>query len=64
MHVRQDLMDAKGIKWPTNWDEFRIAAKAIQKPPELYGFGYTLGVTDDCNNHFLATLWTFGGRAA
>ena len=61
MHVRQDLMDAKGLKWPTNWDEFRQTARAIQKPPELYGFGYTLGVTGDCNNHFLATLWTFGG---
>jgi multiple sugar transport system substrate-binding protein len=61
MHVRQDLMDAKGLKWPANWDEFRKTARDIQKPPELYGFGYTLGVTGDCNNHFLATLWTFGG---
>ena len=42
MHVRQDLMDAKGLKWPSNWDEFRQTARAIQKPPELYGFGYTL----------------------
>lgn len=61
MHVRQDLMDAKGAKWPKDWDEFRKTAKEVQKPPELYSFGYTLGKTNDTNNHFIAMLWTFGG---
>jgi multiple sugar transport system substrate-binding protein len=62
LHVRQDLMDAKGVKWPANWDEFRATAKAIQDPPNLYGFGYTLGKINDTNNHFIAMLWTFGGQ--
>jgi multiple sugar transport system substrate-binding protein len=61
LHVRQDLMDAKGVKWPKDWDEFRKTAKEIQKPPELYAFGYTLGKINDTNNHFIALLWTQGG---
>ncbi len=62
LHVRQDLLDAKGLKWPKDWDEFRATSKAIQNPPNLYSFGYTLGKTDDTNNHFIAMLWTFGGQ--
>ncbi|HEY3081582.1 MAG TPA: ABC transporter substrate-binding protein [Chloroflexota bacterium] len=62
MHVRQDLMDAKGLKWPKDWDEFRKTAREIQNPPSLYAFGYTLGKDADNNNHFLAMLWTFGGQ--
>ena len=62
MHVRQDLLDQKGLKWPAGWDEFRTTAKQIQNPPNLYAFGYTLGRTNDTNNHFLALLWTFGGQ--
>jgi multiple sugar transport system substrate-binding protein len=62
MHVRQDLLDAKGVKWPTSWDEFRAAAKQVQSPPSLYGFGYSLGKNNDTNNHFIALLWTFGGQ--
>ncbi|HEV8634274.1 MAG TPA: extracellular solute-binding protein [Chloroflexota bacterium] len=62
LHVRQDLMDAKGLKWPKDWDEFRKTAREIQNPPNLYAFGYTLGRIDDTNNHVLAMLWTFGGQ--
>ena len=62
LHVRQDLLDAKGLKWPKDWEEFRTTAKAIQNPPNLYSFGFTLGKTNDTNNHFIALLWTFGGQ--
>ncbi len=29
LYYRKDLLDAKGIAVPTNWDEFRAAAKAL-----------------------------------
>jgi multiple sugar transport system substrate-binding protein len=63
LHVRQDILDSKnGGKWPTTWDETRAAGKAINDPPNLYAYGWTMGKTNDANNHFIATLWTFGGK--
>ena len=34
---RKDLLDAKGIKVPTTWDEYYAAAKALNNPPTVYG---------------------------
>ncbi|MDP8923332.1 MAG: ABC transporter substrate-binding protein [Chloroflexota bacterium] len=60
-HVRQDLLDQAGLKYPKDWDEFRQQGKQLTKPP-LYYYGMTLGRIDDTNNHFLGMLWTFGGK--
>jgi multiple sugar transport system substrate-binding protein len=60
-HVRQDLLDKAGVKYPKNWDELRAQGKQMTKAP-LYYFGMTLGKTNDTNNHFTGMLWTFGGK--
>jgi len=63
LHARQDMLDKEnGGKWPATWDEFMKVSKAVNKPPNFYAYGYTMGTTADCNNHFLGTLWTFGGQ--
>ncbi len=63
LHVRQDMLDKEnGGKWPDTWDEFRTVAKKITKSPDVYAFGWTMGKANDANNHFIAALWTFGGK--
>ncbi|MGE3268230.1 MAG: ABC transporter substrate-binding protein [Chloroflexota bacterium] len=61
MHVRQDLLDKAGMKYPKNWDEVRSQGKELTKAP-LYYFGMTLGKVNDTNNHFIGMLWTMGGK--
>jgi multiple sugar transport system substrate-binding protein len=61
MHVRQDLLDAAGLKYPKTWDEVREQGRQLTKAP-LYYYGLTLGKTNDTNNHFTGMLWTFGGK--
>jgi multiple sugar transport system substrate-binding protein len=61
MHVRQDLLDKAGLKYPKNWDEFRTQGKQLTKAP-LYYYGLTLGKIDDTNNHVLGMIWTHGGK--
>lgn len=40
MWVNQDMLDAAGVKVPTNKDEFIAAIKAMSKPEEgVYGYG-------------------------
>ena len=60
-HVRQDLLDQNGLKYPTSWDEVRQQGKQLSKAP-LYYYGFTAGKTNDTNNHFTGMLWTFGGK--
>jgi multiple sugar transport system substrate-binding protein len=63
LHTRQDVLDKEnGGKWPDTWDDFRILGKKVTKAPDFYGFGWTLGKIDDANNHFIAALWTYGGK--
>lgn len=37
LYYRKDLFDQKGIKVPTNWDEFRAAAKALAESSKAGG---------------------------
>jgi len=60
-HVRQDLLDQNGLKYPASWDELRAQGKQLTKPP-LYYYGFTAGKCNDTNNHFIGMLWTFGGK--
>jgi len=60
-HVRQDLLDKAGLKYPKTWDEVREQGKQLTKAP-LYYYGMTLGKTNDSNNHFTGMLWTYGGK--
>lgn len=58
-HVRQDLLDKAGLKWPKDWEEFRQQGRQLTKAP-LYYYGMTLGKTNDTNNHVTGMAWTFG----
>jgi ABC-type glycerol-3-phosphate transport system substrate-binding protein len=60
-HVRQDLLDQNGLKFPKDWDEFRAQGRQLTKAP-LYYYGMTLGKINDTNNHVIAMVWTFGGQ--
>ena len=60
-HVRQDLLDQNGLKYPATWDEVRAQGKQLSKAP-LYYYGFTAGKSNDTNNHFMGMLWTFGGK--
>lgn len=39
LYYRTDLFEEKGMKAPQTWDDVRAAAKAVSKPPDIYGFG-------------------------
>jgi multiple sugar transport system substrate-binding protein len=60
-HVRQDLLEKNGMKYPKDWNELREQGKQLSKAP-LYYYGMTLGRIDDTNNHFLGMVWTNGGK--
>ncbi|MCC6628312.1 MAG: extracellular solute-binding protein [Chloroflexi bacterium] len=60
-HVRQDLLDKAGLKFPKNWEEFRAQGRQLTKAP-LYYYGMTLGKINDTNNHVTAMAWTYGGK--
>jgi multiple sugar transport system substrate-binding protein len=49
MLYRKDLFAAKGLKAPTNWDNIRAAAKALNDPPNQYGF---VNATDPSQPYF------------
>lgn len=38
LFVRKDLLEAKGLKAPTTFDELEKVAKALHNPPDVYGF--------------------------
>lgn len=62
LHSRKDLLDKAGLSYPENWDAFVEACKAIQSPPQLYGYGLCLGKNDDMNCNFIQIMWTFGAQ--
>jgi multiple sugar transport system substrate-binding protein len=59
---RKDLFEAKGIKAPTTTAELLAAAKALNKPPEMYGIAFRGKKGED--NTIITTSWTwvFGGE--
>jgi multiple sugar transport system substrate-binding protein len=62
-HARQDILDKEnGGKWPDTWDAQREVGKKLTNAPKLYAYGWTMGKTNDTNNLFIGTLWTFGGK--
>lgn len=61
-HVRKDILDGVGATWPATWDDMRATGKKVTQAPKIYAFGWTMGKTNDANNHFIGALWTFGGK--
>jgi multiple sugar transport system substrate-binding protein len=65
LHVRKDLVEAKGLKMPKVYDPDVIdLAKKCQDPSkDLWGFGQTLNRSDDGNGFMQNILWCYGGSA-
>jgi len=61
LYVRTDLLKKANAKVPTNWDEILKVSLAVQNPPQLYGFGITLGPTGDTTSNYVPILWSFKG---
>src|SRR6185503_12788306 len=51
LHVRRDLIEAKGLKMPKVYDPdvINVALKTQDPSKNLYGFGQTLNRSDDGN---------------
>jgi ABC-type glycerol-3-phosphate transport system substrate-binding protein len=43
LYYRTDLFEAAGLAAPVTWQDIREAAKALHKPPDVFGFGLGLG---------------------
>ncbi len=65
LHIRKDLVAAKGLKMPKVYDpELVEVAKKTQDPSkDLWGFGQTLNRCDDGNGFMQNILWCYGGSA-
>lgn len=64
MHARQELLDEAGLPYPSTWDELAETCAVLQDPPNLYGYGLSLGRNNDTNNNIIHTMWGFGGKLA
>ncbi len=56
---RTDLLS----KAPTTWQEFATETTSVNKPPQVYGAGLSLGNVGD-GNEMTSTMQSFGGRVA
>ena len=65
LHIRKDLVEAKGLKMPKVYDPDVIdVAKKCQDPSkDLWGFGQTLNRSDDATGFMRHILWGYGGSA-
>jgi multiple sugar transport system substrate-binding protein len=65
LHVRKDLIEAKGLKMPKVYDPDVVdIAKRTQDPAnDLWGFGQTLNRSDDARGFLQNLLWDYGGSA-
>jgi multiple sugar transport system substrate-binding protein len=61
LYVRTDLLKKANAKVPTNWDEILKVSLAVQHPPDLYGYGMTLGSAADTALNYAPILWSFNG---
>ncbi|WP_454855235.1 ABC transporter substrate-binding protein [Rhizobium binxianense] len=60
LYYRKDLYDKAGLKVPETWDELFANAKALQNPPEQYGF-VTRGTRESILFDFTPFLFSYGG---
>jgi multiple sugar transport system substrate-binding protein len=60
LFYRRDLLEEKGLKVPTTFEELEAAAKALHNPPNVYGFA-SRGQKSAAISMFAAFLHNFGG---
>jgi multiple sugar transport system substrate-binding protein len=65
LHVRKDLIEAKGLKMPKVYDPdvVEVARKTQDPSKDLWGFGQTLNRSDDARGFMQNILWDYGGGA-
>ena len=61
LYYRKDLLDAKGLKPPTEWSELVAIAKRLQSPPEIWGFVFQGKQYEGLVCDFLELVWGNGG---
>lgn len=61
LYTRKDILEPAGFDVPTTWDELFSISVAVQNPPDLYGYGMSLGANDDTPYNFAPLLWSSGG---
>ncbi|MHB1417025.1 MAG: ABC transporter substrate-binding protein, partial [Chloroflexota bacterium] len=59
LFVRKDLLEAKGLQAPKNFDELEKVAAALHNPPDVYGF-VSRGQKSAAVSMFAAYLHNFG----
>lgn len=63
MAVNQPMLDAAGVTYPQNWDEFKAAVRKLAKPDQgIYGYTIPGGVNLDSAYRFAPWLYKGGGR--
>lgn len=60
LYYNQTILDAAGVKPPTNWDELREAAKKVTTP-DHYGIAMSAIKNEQGTFQFLPFLWQTGG---
>ncbi|MBC7286574.1 MAG: extracellular solute-binding protein, partial [Armatimonadetes bacterium] len=58
---RRDLFARAGLKPPETWDDLLAAAKALSRPPDVYGIGIPAKLDYDTTDNFYFFLWSAGG---
>jgi len=62
IYYRRDLLDAKGIKPPTTWDEFQAAALALNDPANnVFGMVYPAGNFHIAQHFYMGFMLQAGG---
>jgi multiple sugar transport system substrate-binding protein len=62
MYVRQDLLDAAGLPYPETWEDLLEAARKMNNPPTVWGWGPQVSnKAYDAERHLMAMIWAFGG---
>jgi multiple sugar transport system substrate-binding protein len=62
IYYRKDVLEAKGIKPPTNWDEFQKAAIACHNAqPGMFGLVFPAGNFHIAQHYYMAFMFQAGG---
>ncbi|MCP4399532.1 MAG: sugar ABC transporter substrate-binding protein [bacterium] len=62
MVYRKDLLEAKNLRVPTTWEEYKNVIQALHNPPEVYGTSIMGARHEALFYEYLNFLWGFGGQ--